>query len=139
MSDDKIAIPFGYENREQIVCLIVETLNRLVVAGKKLNVTVIDLWVKIDAFMTDTASKNLKVPEGVAETLNSSHVPYHILCKSHTCERMDSENLTTLSNIESRIGLRELIIKREPYLKSFLRSKKSGSNRGTLEISVNRR
>ena len=38
---------------------------------------------------------------------------------------MDSDNLTTLSNIESTIGLRELIIKREPYLKSFLRSKKN--------------
>ena len=37
---------------------------------------------------------------------------------------MDADNLTTLSNIEAKIGLRELIIKREPFLKSFLRSKK---------------
>ena len=118
------ALPFGFEDREQIVCLVVETLTRLTVAGKKLNVTVNDLWCKIDAFMTDSVTKNLKVVEGVAKTLNFKHIPYHILCKSHTCERMDSDNLSSLSNIEGQIGLRELIIRREPCLKSFLRGRK---------------
>ena len=60
--------------------------------------------------MTDSVTKNLKVEEGVAETLNSRHIPYHILCKSHACERKDSGNLSLLSKIEGQIGLRELII-----------------------------
>ena len=97
---------------------------RLSVAGKNFNVYAEFLWSKVDAFMTDAVTKNLKVEEGVANSLNSSHITYHILCKSHTCERMDADNLTTLSNIDAKIGLRELIIKREPFLKSFLRSKK---------------
>ena len=73
------ALPFGFEDREQIVCLVVETLTRLTVAGKKLNVTVNDLLCKIDAFMTDSVTKNLKVEEGVAETLipNTSHITYY--------------------------------------------------------------
>ena len=48
----------------------------------------------------------------------------YVLCKSHTCERMDSDNLTTLSIIKSKIGLRDLILKRELLLKPFLRNKK---------------
>ena len=51
-------------------------------------------------------------------------MPLHLLCKSHTCERLDSENITTLAAIESKIFLRELILRREPQLKSFLRKNK---------------
>ena len=118
-------IKFAYENRDQIISLIVETLQRLSVAASKLKVSASDLWEKVDAIMTDSVTKNLKIEEGVAEALQSKHIPYHILCKSHTCERMDSDNLATLSELETKIGLRELLIKREPLLKSFLRSKKS--------------
>ena len=116
---------FAYEDREQLISLIVETFKRLSIAGQKLNVTVQDLWSKVDAIMTDGVTKNLKVEEGVAASLNSTHIPHHVLCKSHTCERMDLDNLTTLSNIESKIGIRELILRREPFLRSFLRSKRS--------------
>ena len=98
---------------------------RLAVAANNLEVTAAELWGKVDALMTDSVSKNLLIGEGVAEALNSIHVPYHILCKSHTCERMDQDNLFTLSQIEAKIGLRELLLKREPLLKSFLRSSKS--------------
>ena len=61
---------------------------------------------------------------GVAAKFGSNHIPYHLLCKSHTCERLDADNLTTLSIIEAKIGLRDLIAKREPLLKLFLRQKK---------------
>ena len=115
---------FAYEDREQIVCLIVETLQRLSVATNNSDVSAVHLWERIDALMTDAVSKNLKVGEGVAEKLGSNHVPYSLLCKAHTCERLDSDNLTTLSTIEAKFGLRELIGKREPLLKSFLRKKK---------------
>ena len=132
---------FVYEDREQIISLIVETFKRLSIAGQKLNVAVQDLWSKVDAIMTDGVTKNLKVEEGVAASLNSTHIPHHVLCKSHTCERMDLDNLTTLSNIESKIGLRELILRREPFLKSFLRSKRSivEAAMEALEVSVNGR
>ena len=50
--------------------------------------------------MTDAVSKNLKLGESVAAKLGSNHIPYHLLCKSHTSERLDADNLTTLSIIE---------------------------------------
>ena len=116
---------FAYEGREQMISLIVESLKRLKVTVNKLNVTASNLLEKIDVIMTDAVSKNLKIENGVAEALQSRHVPYHILCKSHTCERLDTDNLTTLSQLEAKVGLREALLKREPQLKSFLRSKKS--------------
>ena len=100
---------FAYEDREQIISLIVESLKRLSVAANKLDVTASNLWEKIDAIMTDAVSKNLKIEDGVGEALPSRHVPYHILCKSHTCERRDTDNLATLSQLEARVGLREAL------------------------------
>ena len=35
------------------------------------------------------------------------------------------DNLTTLSQLKAKVGLSEALLKREPQLKSFLRSKKS--------------
>ena len=91
--------------------------------ANKLNVTASNLWEKIDAIMTDTVSKNLmKIKHGVAEALQSRHVPYHILCKLRTCEKLDTDNLTTLSQLEAKVGLRGALLKREPQLESFLRS-----------------
>lgn len=88
-------IKFAYENREQIIYLIVETLQRLSAAASKLNASASNLWRNIDTIMTESVTKNLKIEGGVAEASPSQHVPYLILCKSHTCERMDGENLTT--------------------------------------------
>ena len=96
---------FAYEDREQIISLIIETLNRLCVAANESNVTAVELWERVDALMTDAVSKNLKIGEGVAAKLGSNHVPFHLLCKSHTCERFDSDNLTTLATIEAKISL----------------------------------
>ena len=116
---------FAFEDREQIVELIVETLKRLHVAADNPSLTTIDIWEKIDALMTDAVSKNLKIETGVAECLASKHVPYHLLCKSHTCERFDADNLSTMAAVEDKIDLRKLIVRREPSLKSFLRQNKS--------------
>ena len=60
---------FAYEERGQIISLIVESFKRLSVAANKLNVTAFNLWMKIDAIMTDAVSKNLKIEDGVAEAL----------------------------------------------------------------------
>ena len=102
---------FTCEDREQIISLVVESLKRLSVAANKLNVTASNLWEKIDAIMTDAVSKSLKIEDGVAEALQSRNVPYYILCKSHTCERLNTDNLTALSQIEAKVGLREALLK----------------------------
>ena len=101
-------------------------LNHLSVAANKLNVTASNLWGKIDAIVTDAVTKNLKIEDGVAEALRSKHVPYHILCKSHTCERLDTDILTTLSQVQAKVCLRETLSKREPHLKLFMRFHKCG-------------
>ena len=60
----------------------------------------------------------VEVEKGLAEVLHSNHVPHHLLCKSHTCEQLDSDILSPLT--ENKIGLKKLIISQEPSLKSFL-------------------
>ena len=118
---------FAYEDREQITLLFTETLRRLQVAadGNMDQNRVVCLWNKINAIMTDAVTKNLSIESAVADALGSDHIPYHILCKSHTCERLDEDNLSTLAELEERLKLRDLILKREPLLKSFLRGSKS--------------
>ena len=110
---------FAFENREQIVKLIVETLKRLALTLE--SVTAKDLWERIDSIMTDAVTKNLNIEKTIAEELNSDYVPYHLLCKSHTCEKFDACNVQTLGDLEAKIKLREQIESREPPLKSYLR------------------
>ena len=60
------------------------------------NVTAALLWENIYALMTDSVAKNLKIELRVIEQLGSDHIPYHLLCKSHTLEALDKANLTVL-------------------------------------------
>lgn len=114
------ALFFGYEDREQIIQLVLETLRRLSVAtGNKFSAKT--LWENIYAFMTDAVSKNLKVEYAVAEALGSSHIPIHLLCKSHTCEVLDKSCLEALIEVECIIKFADLVTKRQPQLKSFVR------------------
>ena len=115
---------FAHEDRAQIAKLIVETLKRLSAAIRAV-MSPKQLWEDINAFMTDAVSKNLKVEYLVANLLESDYIPIHLLCKSHTCEKLDETNIQTLNEIEIKIGLRKQLEKREPQLKSFLRSAKS--------------
>ena len=50
--------------------------------------------------MTDSVSKNLKIEDLIGESLGSDHRPYHLLCKSHTVEKLDATNLEVLATIE---------------------------------------
>ena len=115
---------FAYEDRQQIVELFVESFKRLSVAIEE-KASAGSLWEKVDAVMTDAASKNLLVEARVSEMLKTAYVPVHILCKSHVCEKLDECCQNVLKEIEHKIGLREILIKREPMLKSFLRTPKS--------------
>ena len=75
--------------------------------------------------MTDAASKNLDIENGVAQLLCSDHTPYHLLFKSHTCERLDTDILSPLTEIENKINIRSKILAQEPNLKSFVGNSKS--------------
>ena len=81
------------------------------------------LWEKITALMTDSVSKNLYIGEGVAETLTSSHVPLHLLCKSHPVEAFDRSNLEVLERIEKKVEFRKKLEAFNPAVRSFLRGK----------------
>ena len=44
--------------------------------------------IYIYSVMTDTVTKNLQVEKEVSKILDSAHIPQHLLCKSHTCEKL---------------------------------------------------
>ena len=117
------ALFFAYEDREQITKLIVETLKRLSVATGG-TYSPKDLWENVYSFMTDAVTKNLHVENLVAEALNSAHKPHHVLCKSHTCEKLDEACINALIDVERDTNYSQLIIKRQPQLKSFVRQSK---------------
>ena len=117
------AIFFTYENREQIVKLIVETFRQLSVASSEAFSSK-KLWENITNIMTDSVTKNLKTEHGVAEMLGSNHIPFHTLCKSHICEKLDEACIKALANIETEVKYSELIIKKQPQLKSLIRQTK---------------
>lgn len=50
----------------------------------------------------------------------SRHQPMHLLCNSHVCEAFDRGNLSVLKEIESSIGLKDILTSMLPELKSFL-------------------
>ena len=75
--------------------------------------------------MTDAVSNNLHAEEEVAKSgvRSSEYKPLHLLCKSHTCEKLD-EACNALVSIERELKYGDLITKRQPQLKSFVRQTK---------------
>ena len=92
----------------QITKLFVETLQRLSTASNGSS-SAKEFVERIDAFMTDAASKSLKIEIEVAKMPRLDHVPLHLLCKSDTCENFDLTNIQTVAKVEVKIGLREKI------------------------------
>ena len=68
---------FAYEDRENIVRLIVETYERLALtlSVDEEVVTPRELWEKTTAIMTDSVNKNLKKEDGVAAALKTNRKP----------------------------------------------------------------
>ena len=89
--------------------LIVETFKRLSVATGGTS-SPKNLWENITSLMTDAVVKNLKVEDEVSKIFESNHIPYHVLCKSHTCEKIDE----ALISVETEINYPTLIIQRQP-------------------------
>ena len=126
---------FAYEDREQITELLIESLRCLATAASletANEVSVNDLWIQIDFFMTDAVAKNLKVTEQIAAAIQSDYQPIHLLCKSHTVEKLDATNLEVLSNVEKTVKQRETFEQINPSLKSFFRGKKT-----TVDAGIN--
>ena len=116
---------FAYEDREQIVLLLVETIKRLSVAATGSDESAKKLWENLFALMTDSVSKNLKIEDGISEYFGSTYKPIHLLCKSHTVEKLDICNLEVLASFETRVKQRTVLESINPRLKSFFRGKKT--------------
>ena len=77
-------LSFAYKDHQQIIKLFIETLNHLYIvatASYGFKVSPTDLLQKIDAIMTDAATKNLLIENSIASELNSQYKPIHLLCK----------------------------------------------------------
>ena len=119
-------IYMAVEDRENIINLLEETFTRMAVAVSiKLEtyVPVKTLWENITYLSTDSVSKNFKIGEGLAEHFHSSHVPIHLLCKSHTVEGLDRATLKVLStSLEEPLKLRLELEGINPSLRIFFRN-----------------
>ena len=72
------------------------------------------LWEKFNAIMTDAVTKNLEIEETITKALDLSHVPLHLLCKSHTVEALDKSSLEVLNEIEKSVKQHEIFEKINP-------------------------
>ena len=124
-------LSLAVEDRQNITKLIVTMLKRMAIAGK---ISASSLWQKIASLMTDSVSKNLHIEDQIVCTLNSTHIPFHLLCVSHTCEVFGKGNLSVLCGLESKIELREKLIEHMPMLKSFLLLFKLSQNLQSMTI-----
>ena len=127
---------FAYEDREQIALLVVETLKRLAVASTESELCAQQLWENLHAIMTDAVSKNLHIEDIIAGLLGSTHKPLHLLCKSHTVEKLDVCNLEVLAKFEKKLNQRDVLEGINPRLKSFFRGKKTTVEAG-IEALLN--
>ena len=117
---------FAFEDRENISNLIAETYKRLAVAAAaKLGVDIEpkDLWENTDNIMTDSVTKNLDIEVLIAEKLDSTHIPKHLLCNAHVVEMFDKTNLKVLAEIEQKLNLRHRLETINPALRPFFRGK----------------
>ena len=78
---------FAYEDREQIVLLLVETIKQLSLAATESDESTKKLRGNLFALMTDSVSKNLKIEDGISESLGSTYKMIHLPCKSQTQQK----------------------------------------------------
>ena len=85
-------------------------------------VTTKELWGPAYALMTDAVTKNFKIEVEVSQKLEPNQAPaIHLLCKSHTCEKLDECCLNTSKRTENDLNMTELVIQRSPQIKSFVK------------------
>ena len=118
------ALFFAYDDEDQIVQLVIETFQGLPTTTGD-NKTAKELWENIYAFMADAVGKYLKVEDEISKQLNAEHIPIHLLCKSHTCQKLDESCTNTLVKVEHKLKMSEIISQRQPSLRSFIWKSKS--------------
>ena len=113
---------FAYEDQARIIRLTVEMYKWLAapINTEELVISAKLLWEKTTSIMTDSVSKNLQRGDGVAEVLQSSHIPYHLLCKSHPVEALDCSNIHGLADIENQLDFWNKLQTLKLTVKSFL-------------------
>ena len=55
----------------------------------------------------------------VSQELGINHVPYHLLCNSHTVEGLDTSNIQVLSSLENFLKMRQECDEVNPNLTSW--------------------
>ena len=115
---------FSYENWDQIVQLVLEIIQSLSTAagGKKAAKEVCENFY---AFMTDAATNNFKVEAEVLKQPNTKHIPIYLLCKSHTCQKLDKSCTNTFVNVDQNLKISEILSQRQTSLRSFIRQSNS--------------
>lgn len=72
--------------------------------------------------MTDAVTKNFKIEVEVSKKLEPNQAPaIHLLCKSHTCEKLDECCLNTSKRTKNDLNMTELVIQRSPQIKPFVK------------------
>ena len=85
--------------------------------------------------MSDSVAKNL-IEKTVAKSLNSTHEPYYILCKSHTMEKLDKSNLSVLNELEQSMKIRNTLESVNPALKPIFRGKAAVVEAGIYALLI---
>ena len=115
--------------------LLVETIKRLSVPATESYESAKKLWENLFALMTDfDVSKNLKIEDGISESLGSTDKLIHLLCKSHTVEKLDTCNLEVLASFETKAKQHPVLESINLQLKSFFRGKKTTVEAGNESL-----
>ena len=126
---------FAYEDREQIILLLVETIKRLSVATTGSDEPKKKLLENLFALMSDFVSKNLKIEDRISESLGSTYKPIHF-STSHT--QWKSWILATrrfCPSFDTKVKQRTVLESINPRLKSFFRGKKTTVEAGIESLA----
>ena len=80
--------------------------------------------------MTDSVSKNLKIEDGISESLGSMYKLIHLLCKSDTVEKLNACNLEVLASFDTKVKQHPVLESINTRLKSFFRGMKTTMEAG---------
>ena len=77
------------------------------------------LWEQVDAFMSGSVEKKIGGGKNGAQNNWIKYIPYPILCKSHTVDKLNKSNTDVLSRLENSVSLREAFGSINPALTPF--------------------
>lgn len=66
-----------------------------------------------------------KVEAEVLKQPITEHIPIYLLCKSHTCQKLDKSCRNTFVNVDQNLKISEILSQRQTSLRSFIRQSNS--------------